>query len=65
MNSRQKAKQWPFPRHKYFTRELRTAAEAWFRDRKLTAHPRMPYCLADWNDWKSNIILDEVSDYVA
>lgn len=64
MNSRQRAKQWPFPRHKSFSKDLRDAAASWFRGRGLATHPRMPYCLADWNDWKSNIILDEVASYI-
>ncbi|MBU1695236.1 MAG: hypothetical protein KJ726_10440 [Verrucomicrobia bacterium] len=65
MNSRQKAKQWPFPRHKYFIRDLRNAAAAWFHSHEFTTHPRMAYCLSGWDQWKSNIILPEVASYIA
>jgi hypothetical protein len=65
MNSRQKAKQWPFPRHKQFSQNLRDTAAAWFKEKRFSTHPRMPYCLSDWKDWKSNIILPEVAAYIA
>lgn len=65
MNSRQKAKQWPFPRHKQFSINLRSAAATWFREKGFSTHPRMPFCLAEWGDWKLNIILEEVATYIA
>jgi len=64
MNSRQLAKNWPYPRHKIFEKELRTAASEWFKSRGCLTHPRMPYCLKEWNEWKSNIILEETSLYI-
>ena len=64
MNSRQLAKRWPFPRHKLFEKELRNAATRWFQDRGYPTHSRMSYCLRHWNDWKNNIILLEVSEYI-
>lgn len=64
LNSRQRAQTWPFPRHKTFVAGLREAAAAWFEANNLPTHSRMPYCLAEWADWRSNIILPEVADYI-
>ena len=64
MNSRQLAQKWPFPRHKIFEKELRISASNWFRTKGFPTHSRMPYCLNKWDDWKKNIILDEVSMYI-
>lgn len=64
MNSRQLAKKWPFPRHKMFEKELRIAASKWFKHKGYSTHPRMPYCLSEWNEWKNNIILEEVASYI-
>lgn len=64
MNSRQLAQNWPFPRHKTFEKILRKAASEWFKEKGYETHPRMPYCLANWDDWERNIILDEVADYI-
>lgn len=55
---------WPLPRHKWFEHDLRRAAAAWFRSRRLATHRRMAYCLANWHDWPANMILDEVAGYV-
>ena len=64
MNSRQLAQKWPFPRHKIFEKELRRAASNWFKSKGYSTHPRMPYCLSKWNEWKNNIILEEVASYI-
>ncbi len=65
MNSRQKAKQWPYPRHKQFSSSLRAAAAKWFQEKQFPTHPRMPFCLVKWDDWRSNIILPEVAVYIS
>lgn len=64
MNSRQLAQKWPFPRHKEFKQKLQNASAAWFKDRQFQTHPRMPYCLSKWSDWGSNIILQEIVEYI-
>ncbi|GAM10469.1 hypothetical protein OR1_02758 [Geobacter sp. OR-1] len=70
MNSRQKAKQWPFARHKEFSSALRKSAANWFKDKGFITHPKMPYCLSDEGlvgseqKWKRNIILKEVAEYI-
>ena len=64
MNSRRLAQQWQFPRYKVFERHVRTAASNWFKEKGYTVHSKMPYCLSSLNDWKKNIILEEVADYV-
>ncbi|MDX9841470.1 MAG: hypothetical protein RBS95_08440 [Desulfobulbus sp.] len=65
MNSRQKAKLWPYPRHKQFSKTLRQAAASWFEEKQYPTQPRRPYYLAQWSDWPANIILKEVADYIA
>lgn len=64
MNSGQRAQQWPFPRHRNFINNLRNASAAWFNSRGVTTHSGMPYCVDNWNNWKSNIILAEVASYI-
>jgi hypothetical protein len=64
MNSRQLAQKWPFPRHKAFEKILQNAAANWFKTQGYPTRVRMPYCLQSWGDWKHNIILDEVANYI-
>ena len=65
MNTKQRAKQWPYSRHKQFSKALRAAAATWFSDKQYPVHPRMPFCLAKWDDWRLNIILSEVAEYIS
>lgn len=64
MNSRQLAKMWSYPRHKEFEKELRNSASLWFENQGFSVHSKMPYCLDKWNNWKKNIILPEISEYI-
>ena len=64
MNSRQLAQKWPFPRHRLFEKELRKAASNYFKSKGYSTHPRMSYCLNKWDEWKNNIILEEVASYI-
>ncbi len=65
MNSKQRAKQWPYSRHKQFSKALRSAATTWFSEKQYPVHLRMPFCLAKWDDWRLNIILSEVAEYIS
>jgi len=47
-----------------FEQQLRQSASNWFDVKGFQSHPKMPYCLREWSDWKKNIILDEVSLYI-
>ena len=64
-SSRQRAQTWPYPRSKVFTQSLRQAATAWFLERAYTTDEKRPYCLDKWDNWRKNIILPEVADYIA
>lgn len=64
MNSRQLAQRWPFPRHKVFEGVLRKAASVWFAEKGFSTHHKMSYCLKKCEDWKNNIILEEVARYI-
>ncbi len=63
-SSKRLAQKWPFPKHKVFEKELRKAASAWFEEKAFPVHSRMAYCLAGWEHWEKNIILDEVAEYI-
>lgn len=63
-SSRFLAKQWPIPRHSAFVKELREAAMLWFSKNDFDTHTKMPYCLDKKANWKNNIILPEVSNYI-
>ena len=64
MNSRQLTQKWPFSRHEEFKQKLQNASAAWFKIRQLQTNLKMPYCLSQWSDWGSNIILQEVVEYI-
>lgn len=64
MNSRQLAQNWKYPRHSGFEETLRDSASKWFADNNFPVHSKMPYCLDKLENWKRNIILSEVSDYI-
>jgi len=64
MNSRQKAQQWPYPRHKQYSKDIRDAAAKWFKEKDFVTYQGMPFCLEKWSDWKKNIILDKVAEYI-
>jgi hypothetical protein len=64
MSSRSQAALWPYPRHRDFESALQKASAEWFADRGFAVHPKMPYLLAEWEDWGSNIILPEVAEYI-
>ena len=62
--SKQRARQWPYPRHRSFERELRRTAAEWFRAKGYPTHRRFPFILDDWNNWSHNIVLPDVAAYV-
>ena len=64
MNSRQKAKEWSYPRHTEFESELRNSSSEWFINKRFQVHSKMPYCLDSLDNWRNNIILSEVADYI-
>jgi len=64
MNSRRKAKDWVFPRHKEFETELRNSSSDWFMKNGFKVHSKMPYCLDKLDNWRNNIVCAEVADYI-
>lgn len=64
MSSKQRAKNWPTPRHTEFVKTLRKASGKWFNEKNFKVHSKMPYCLDDYENWSKNIILEEVADYI-
>lgn len=64
MNSRQRARLWPYLRHERFEEQLRESNVRWFAERGYKVNARIPYLLDHWQDWPKNIILPEVSEYV-
>jgi len=63
MNSRQLARNWPYPRYDTFRKQVENAATAWF-DEKGFSRSNYPYRLDKWENWRNNIILPEVVDYI-
>lgn len=56
--------QLTYQRHAEFINELRIAAEKYFKKNSYNTHPKMPYCLDEWKNWKNNIIVEEVYNYI-
>ena len=49
---------------KEYEKKLRSAATAWFKEKGFQCHSSMSYCLNRWDNWKKNIILPEVVEYI-
>lgn len=64
MNCKQKAKEWNYPRHTEFVSELRNSSAEWFTKNSFQVHSKMPYCLESLDNWRNNIILSEVAEYI-
>lgn len=63
-SSRRNAQTWTYPRHKAFEALLRISNAKWFSTRGYAVNQKMPYILAQWEDWPKNIILPEVVEYI-
>jgi len=55
---------WSFPRHIRYERALREVAANWFAEKRYSVREKMKYILASRDDWRKNIILPEVADYI-
>jgi hypothetical protein len=63
-SSRRRANTWPYPRHDQFESELRNRAASFFQKKGYQAQKKYPFILAEWSQWPSNIILEEVADFI-
>ena len=63
-SSRALARTWPYPRYEPFERELRQTAKDWFKDKGFPVHRRYAFVLDDLKNWRRNIILSDVGDYI-
>lgn len=64
VNTHWSARTWPYPRYSDFSKVVHQVASEWFLARDCETNPKYPYILADWEDWPSNIILPEVSQFI-
>jgi hypothetical protein len=55
---------WGYPRYNEFSRIIHLAASEWFLVKGYKTNPKYPYILADREDWRLNIILPEVSNFI-
>ena len=62
--SKRRARTWPYPRHGTFEAGLRRVAAGWFCSRGYAVNQKYPFILDEWNNWKRNIILAEVAEYI-
>jgi hypothetical protein len=62
--SKKRARSWPYPRHRTFEAGLRRVAAEWFQSKGYPIHRRYPFILDEWDNWKRNIILPEVAEYI-
>jgi len=56
--------QWPYPRHRDFQKHVRKAAANWFQQKGYATDPKHTYFLAERKNWKNNIILDDVFEFI-
>lgn len=64
-SSKKLAQSWPHKRYSEYVKQLRENAAKWFANNNCQVHPKMSYCLDSLENWKSNIILDEVYNYIS
>lgn len=55
---------WPYSRGKEFRKTMAIAAADWFKNQGHAVQSRANYILRHKHDWRNNIILSEVSEYV-
>jgi POLQ-like helicase len=60
----QLAQTWPYGRHKSYEKELRKAAADWYSRKGLDTHPKRNYILKSRDNWRKNIISDDVVNYI-
>lgn len=63
-SSRQRARSWPYQRHKDFEVPLRKAAASWFESKGFKVRKKYPYILDSKNQWPDNIIVPKVADFI-
>lgn len=63
-NTRALARTWPYPRYEPLERELRQTARNWFKAKCYPVHRRYDFILDDLENWRRNIILPEVADFI-
>lgn len=63
-SSRRRAQTWSYPRRIDFERYLRGVAAEWFRSKGYPTQNKYPFILANYADWRRNIILPEVAAFI-
>jgi POLQ-like helicase len=55
---------WPYPHHNLFESELQSYAESYFHQKGYTVRKKQPYILTERKQWRNNIILTEVAEFI-
>jgi len=63
-SGRQRAKLWSYPRHEAFESKLRERVARYFNKKGYPVQKKYPFILKERKSWPSNIILQEVVDYI-
>lgn len=58
------SKNWTYPRFKPFRKQLEVTLTKWFQKNGIETQFRSPYILKSKRNWRQNIILPEVADYI-
>lgn len=58
------ASDWPYGLYREYRNELELAATRWFRRHEFDVRPKKLYILSDRKQWRNNVILGEVADYI-
>ena len=58
-------RKWPYPLHGHYRSKLNDVAARWFADKGLPVSKKYPFILASRDAWRSNIICEDVAEYVA
>jgi hypothetical protein len=55
---------WAYPQFKEFRRQQNQIATNWFLKKQFPVHNKYSFILNEYTDWKMNIILPEVADFI-
>jgi POLQ-like helicase len=58
-------KTWPIPLYSAYQKEMRRCAADYFAARGLATYEKYPFILRSRDDWRANIIVAQVAEYIA
>ena len=55
---------WEFPQYKNYRKSQNVLAASWFKQNNFLTQDKYPFILKNKTQWRNNIILSEVADFI-